>query len=201
MTVDDMTPSLHHSIAEDSHDAATPEAAPTLKQIVEALLFCASEPLSLQKLRDTIAPYYPVTPESLKQALASLSSDYEREQRAFVLEEIAHGYVLRSRPLFAPYLDALCGERMASRLSPAATEVLAIIAYRQPITRPQIEAFRGVDCSGVIQTLVDRKLIITAGKLDAPGRPTLFATTKEFLKHYGLRDLSQLPNVTLSDER
>jgi segregation and condensation protein B len=173
---------------------------PSLKQIVEALLFVSSEPIPLQKLRDAVAAYHPVTPNALRDALTELASDYEREERSFLLEEIAHGYALRTRALFAPYLDVLCGERRSDRLSPAATEVLAIIAYRQPITRPQVEALRGVDCSGVIHTLLERGLIAPAGKLEAPGRPTLFATTKVFLSHYGLRDIADLPPLASLEE-
>lgn len=173
-----------------------PLPVPSLKQIVEALLFTASEPLSFQRLRDAVATYHPVTAQVLRDALAALTVDYEQEGRAFHLEEIAHGYVLRTRALFAPYLEALWGERRSERLSAAATEVLAIIAYRQPITRPQVEALRGVDCSGVIQTLLERQLITPAGKLEAPGRPTLFATTRQFLAHYGLRTIEGLPPLT-----
>ncbi len=166
-----------------------------IKQIVEALLFASSEPLSFQKIRDILSETHPVSPGTLRQALMELALDYEKQARAFSLQEVANGFVLRTRAAMAPYLDALMRDRRAEKLSQAAAEVLAIIAYRQPITRPQIEGIRGVDCSGVVQTLLERQLIAAAGKLEAAGRPTLYATTKEFLQHYGLRSLSDLPQL------
>jgi segregation and condensation protein B len=162
---------------------------------VESLLFASNEPVSFQKLRDAIATYYPVTPPALREAITTLAASYEQQGRSFLLQEIAQGYVLRTRAPFAPYVEALCGEKRSEKLSPAANEVLAIIAYRQPITRPQIEALRGVECGGVIHTLLERQLISPAGKLEAPGRPTLFATTKYFLQHYGLHTINDLPSL------
>lgn len=167
----------------------------TLTQIVEALLFTASEPVALQRLREAVASYHPVTLEGLRTALDTLKGEYESQKRAFALEELAEGYILRTRPHLAPYLEAFVGEKRLEKLSPAATEVLAIIAYRQPITRPQVEALRGIDCSGVIHTLLERQLIATAGRLEAPGRPSLFVTTKQFLVYYGLKSLKELPSL------
>ncbi|MFA6917133.1 MAG: SMC-Scp complex subunit ScpB [Parachlamydiales bacterium] len=169
------------------------------KQIVEGLFFSSSEPLSFQKLREIIAEFHPITPATLRHILMELALEYEKQERAFALIEIANGFILRTRSHLNGYIDVLMRDRRSERLSQAAAEVLAIIAYKQPITRPQMEAIRGVDCSGVIQTLLERNLICAAGKLEAPGRPTLFETTKEFLQHYGLRDVKDLPSMSLMD--
>lgn len=177
----------------DSPRTITPSNTQKIKQIVEALLFASGEPLSFQKMRDIIAEFNPITSPLLRHALMELAVDYEKRESSITLAEVANGFVLRTRPSMNEYLEILFRDRRAERLSPAATEVLAIIAYRQPITRPQIEAIRGVDCSGVTQTLLERQLITPMGRLEAPGRPTLFGTTKEFLLHYGLRDLNDLP--------
>lgn len=181
---------------------ATPKQPPkphtsitTLKQIVEGLLFSSGEPLSFQKIRTIIGEYHPISPGDLRHCLLELALEYEKSNRAFSLAEVSNGFVLRTRPNLNLFIEELHRDRRPEKLSQAAAEVLAIVAYKQPITRPQIEAIRGVDCSGVMQTLLERQLVIPVGRLEAAGRPTLFATTKEFLKHYGLRDLSELPQL------
>lgn len=163
-----------------------------VKRVIEALLFSCSEPLPLVKIREIIQPSCPLRPRQLRQLIEELKQDYISQQRSFKLEEIAEGYVLRTHEVYAPYIELLHRQKRSEKLSSAATEVLAIIAYRQPITRPQIDAIRGVDSSGTLMQLIERQLIESAGKLEAPGRPTLYATTKEFLKHFGLKDLQEL---------
>lgn len=163
-----------------------------LKKVMEALLFASSEPLPLMKIREITDTILPLRPKHLRQILDELREDYLVQQRAFKLEEIAQGYVLRTYEEYSPYLELLHRQRRGEKLSHASTEVLAIIAYRQPITRPQIDAIRGVDSSGSLMQLLERQLIESVGKLEAPGRPTLYGTTKEFLKHFGLKDLSEL---------
>jgi segregation and condensation protein B len=163
-----------------------------LKRVLEALLFASPDPLPLNKLREVTDTILPLRPKQLRQILEDLKQDYLTQQRAFKLEEIAQGYVLRTYEEYAPYLDQLHRQKRGEKLSHASTEVLAIIAYRQPMTRPQIDAIRGVDSSGTIMQLLERQLIEPVGKLEAPGRPTLYGTTKEFLKHFGLKDLSEL---------
>lgn len=172
-----------------------PKAPSMLKKIVEALLFTSCEPLSFEKIKETIEQHYPVQTKQLRRALSELAVDYETQGRAFSLEEIARGFVLRTRELFADFIDTLYRDKRSEKLSPAALEVLAIVAYRQPITRPQIEALRGVDCSGVMQTLLERGLIATRGRLEGPGRAALYVTTSDFLRHFGLKDPSQLPHL------
>lgn len=161
-----------------------------IKKVIEALLFTSSDPLTLVKIREITDTLCPLPPKQLRQIIDSLRQDYIAHQRAFKLEEIAQGYVLRTHEEYAPYLELLYRQKRGEKLSPASTEVLAIIAYRQPITRPKIDAIRGVDSSGTLAQLLERDLVEPLGKLEAPGRPTLYGTTKEFLKHYGLKDLT-----------
>ena len=163
-----------------------------LKKVMEALLFASPDPLPLVKIREVTDTILPLRPRQLRQILVELKQEYLSQQRAFQLEEIAQGYVLRTYEEYAPYLDLLHRQRRSEKLSHASTEVLAIIAYRQPITRPQIDAIRGVDSSGTLMQLLERQLVEPIGKLEAPGRPTLYGTTKEFLKHYGLKDITEL---------
>lgn len=163
-----------------------------VKRVVEALLFTYSDPLSLIKIREITDTILILRPKQLKEIIEELKQDYIAQQRAFRLEEIAQGYILRTHEEYAPYLILLHRQKRIEKLSSAATEVLAIIAYRQPITRPQIDAIRGVDSSGTLTQLLERNLIESQGKLDAPGRPTLYGTTKEFLKHFGLKNLEEL---------
>lgn len=163
-----------------------------LKRVMEALLFASPDPLPLVKIREVTDTILPLRPRQLRQILDELKQEYLAQQRAFQLEEIAQGYVLRTYEEYAPYLELFHRNRRSEKLSNASTEVLAIIAYRQPITRPQIDAIRGVDSSGTVVQLLERHLIEPIGKLEAPGRPTLYGTTKEFLKHYGLKDIAEL---------
>jgi segregation and condensation protein B len=163
-----------------------------IKRVIEALLFASPDPLSLTKIREITDTILPLRPRQLRQILEELKQDYLAQQRAFKLEEIAQGYVLRTYEEYAPYLELLHRQKRGEKLSHASTEVLAIIAYRQPITRPQIDAIRGVDSSGSLMQLLERQLIEPMGKLEAPGRPTLYGTTRKFLKHFGLKDLSEL---------
>ena len=111
------------------------------------------------------------------------------------MEETVSGYILRTCEEYSTYIELLFRNKRGDKLSQASAEVLAIIAYKQPITRPQIDALRGVDSSGIIQNLIDRQLIEPTGKLDAPGRPTVYSITQHFLTHFGLRNLSELPSL------
>lgn len=163
------------------------------KRVIEALLFVSSDPLPFTKIREVVDAYQPLKPRMIRDLLMELQEEYLSQQRAFRLEEIAQGFLLRTCEEYSPYIDILYRNKRTEKLSHASAEVLAIIAYRQPITRPQIEAIRGVDCSGIVQNLIDRQLIEPVGKLEAPGRPTLYGITKSFLKHFGLRDIQELP--------
>lgn len=164
-----------------------------IKRIIEALLFASGEPLSLQKMREIIETSYPISTRELRTLIVMLQAEYTEQARAFCLEMIADGYVLRTRGAYSPYVKLLFANRKKERLSQAALETLAIIAYKQPVTKAQIELIRGVDCSGVLQHLQERGLIEIKDRLEAPGRPALYSTTREFLKHFGLNNLSELP--------
>jgi len=163
------------------------------KRIVEALLFASNEPITFNRMRDIVETAHPLKPRQLKKILTDLQDEYLSQGRAFRLEEISQGYVLRSANEYTKYIDMLYRHPRSEKLSQAATEVLAIIAHRGPITRPQVDAIRGVDSSGTVYALVERGLIEATGKLETPGRPTLYGVTQEFLKYYGLRDLNDLP--------
>lgn len=163
-----------------------------LKKVLEALLFASHDPIPLSKLREITDTIFPLKPRRLRHLLDELQQDYISQQRAFRLEEIAQGFVLRTHESYSSYIELLYKQKRGEKLSHASTEVLAIVAYRQPITRPQIDAIRGVDSTGTIVQLLERNLIEPVGKLEAPGRPTLYGTTKEFLKHFGLKDQSEL---------
>lgn len=161
-----------------------------IKRILEALLFASSAPIPFRKLQEITASSSTLTTRELQHILRELQSDYAKH--AFELVEVAEGYVLRTRSQYAPYIAQLFGGKQPERLSNAATEVLALIAFRGPVTRAQIEAIRGVDSSGVMQGLMERQLIEPAGRLEAPGKPTLYAVTKTFLSHFGVQQLEDL---------
>ncbi|MGZ6298133.1 MAG: SMC-Scp complex subunit ScpB [Parachlamydiaceae bacterium] len=167
-----------------------------VKGIIEALLFSSSTPLAFNKIREVTDSVASLRPKVLREILEELQYDYISQQRAFRLEEIAQGFILRTCEEYAPYIDLMLRNKRAEKLSQASAEVLAIIAYKQPITRPQIDAIRGVDSSGTVQNLLERQLIEPLGKLEAPGRPMLYGITKEFLLHFGLRDLKDLPKMS-----
>jgi segregation and condensation protein B len=173
----------------------TTDAHFRIKRIIEALLFASSEPITFNKLREVIDTISPLAPRELRAIIEELQNEYCTQQRAFRLDEIAQGFVLRSAEEFNPYIELLYRNKRNEKLSHASAEVLAIIAYRQPITRTQIEAIRGVDSSGSVATLLERQLIQPVGKLEAPGRPMLYGITKDFLKHFGLKDIKELPKL------
>jgi segregation and condensation protein B len=162
-----------------------------LKAILESLLFAAGEPVSLNRLAAVLDS---VPKEQIRDALTALGSQYAQGGRGLTVEEVAGGYQLRSRKEFAPQIRKLLAGK-PPRLSRSLLETLAIIAYRQPVTRPEIEQVRGVDCGGVLETLLERRLVKIAGRKEAPGRPMLYATTSEFLEVFGLKDLDSLPDL------
>lgn len=168
----------------------------SLTALIEALLFVSGEPLTLAE----ICAAAELEPDEAKLALQELQAQYEREQRGLQLRMVAGGYQLCTRPEFAPYIERLVGEREKNTLSQAALETLAIIAYRQPITRQEIENIRGVRVNGVLTTLLEKGLIREVGRRESPGRPILYGTTREFLTAFGLRDLDDLPKVDPNDK-
>lgn len=165
------------------------------RRIVEALILGAAEPISAERLAEVV-PYLKAA--KVGDLVGELNAEYAAQGRSFEISEVAGGYRMRTLPEFAPYLQQTQKNRPL-RLSPAALETLAIIAYRQPVTRAEIEHIRGVDAGPVLRSLVERKLVRLAGHREVPGRPMIYATTKRFLEVFELEKLEELP--TLRDYR
>lgn len=177
----------------------------TLHRIVEALLFSAQKPLTTAELRaaikgvrgdDVLAPneFARITEAEIAAALEQLRIENIEQERAFQVVERAEGWQLVSDPAYGEWVQQLFPAAKPARLTPPGLETLAIIAYRQPITRADVEAVRGVAIESVLQTLMERGLVKIAGRAEVPGRPLLYETTQFFLEHFGLRDLEELPN-------
>ena len=159
-----------------------------LKRALEAILFACDEPITLAKLKDVLPDR---GADEIKEALAQLRTDYEA--RAFSLEEIAGGWQLLTRPQYADIIGRLKKSKADRKLSAAALETLAIIAYKQPIKRVDIEAIRGAASGELVRALMERALVKIAGREDVPGAPLQYGTTKEFLDTFGLNSLEDLP--------
>lgn len=158
------------------------------KRLLEALILCSAEPLTLKVLTEISD----LETSEILELLSEIQMDYQQQNRGFALTEIAGGWMFATYPEHAPYIEKLVKPRLSS-LSQAALEVLSIVAYRQPITRAEIEEIRGVSCDSSLGTLLDRGLVEEKGRKDAPGRPILFGTTTDFLKYFGLSSLKELP--------
>lgn len=162
-----------------------------LDRIVEALLFASDQPLPLTRLCELTG----ADQDEIRTAITTLNQAYVDTNRAFRITRVAHGYQLYTLPEYANWIRKLYQHQRVQRLSPAALEVLAIIAYRQPVTKPEIEKLRGVDCSASLLTLLERGLVATAGRAHRPGNPFLYRTTREFLRYFGLDSLDELPSL------
>jgi segregation and condensation protein B len=158
-----------------------------IKPLIEALLFVSDSPLRLERLADVLE----CEPAAVAAALEELKTEYG-PGRGVTLQEVAEGFQFRTSPESAEWIRRLAKSK-PFRFSRAALETLAIVAYRQPITRAEVEYLRGVDSGGVVKTLLDKHLLRMLGKKDVPGRPIIYGTSKEFLEFFGLRDLGQLP--------
>jgi len=178
----------------------------TLSQVLEALLFSAQKPLTIAELRDALTnagetdelvpnEFGRIKESEIAAALEQLKVDYTLAPRGFQLMEKADGWQLVSHPDCVRWVRQLFPGPTPARLSPPALETLAIIAYRQPITRADVEAVRGVTVEGVLQNLMERGLVKISGRAELPGRPLLYETTQFFLEHFGLRNLDELPNA------
>ena len=160
-------------------------------QIIEALLFANAMPINQAQLNQVFDSSVP----SLKESVKRLNDFYLVNERPYSINSIAGGYQLVTNPNYDIWIRRLLGKSNKLTLSSAALDTLAIIAYKQPIGRYDIEAIRGVDSSGVIKTLLTRNLIMIKGRADGPGRPLLYSTTKKFLDHFGLNRLSDMPKL------
>lgn len=171
--------------------APGPEA-PSGRQVLEALLFASDDPLPLDRLREAAGLE---DGHETRAHLEAMRAAYEAEGRAFSLEEVAGGWQLLTRPVYAPFLARLLRRPGRARLSAAALETLAVIAYRQPVLRTDVERVRGVACGEMIRALMERDLVRMAGRAEEPGSPLLYGTTPRFLAEFGLRSLKDLPTA------
>ena len=161
-----------------------------LRALAEALIFASAEPLTEEQFAATVGD---IGKEALPRLAAELNAEYEEEGWAFEILHVAGGYQFFTRPDYNAHIQKLLSERSKSRLSRAALETLAIVAFRNPITRTEIDEIRGVDSGAVLRTLLERRLVTVRGRQKGLGRPFLYETTSDFLRHFGLADLSELP--------
>lgn len=196
------------AVSEEALHGSVPEGeVPSLSHVIEAILFASQKAVSPKELvthlksaagaepASAATAFARVRESDIREALVELQGEVASSGRAYQVRETATGWLLSSAPGYAPWLRALYPEAKPTRLSPSALETLAIIAYRQPIARADMEAVRGVSVDGVMQTLLDRGLVKIAGRAEVAGRPLLYATTQYFLDHFGLRHLDELPNA------
>jgi len=162
-----------------------------IKKIIEALLFVSQKPLTIEEIRQA---FDGIEDKDIEGAIEELKRDYSGQDRSFGIAELAGGWQIVTNPEFAPWISKLFKQNEV-RLSNPAMETLAIIAYKQPLTRSEMERIRGVNVDGVLKTLLDKNLIKIRGRKDAPGRPITYGTTEEFLKHFGLKALTELPRL------
>ncbi len=160
--------------------------------VVEALLFASDSPVEAERIQELLELH---SAAAARELIAGLRERLDEEGRALQVIEVGGGFRLVTRPEVAPWLVKLARSRTKSRLSRPALETLAIIAYRQPVSRPEVDAIRGVNSEAVLDNLLDRRMIRIAGRKESPGRPFLYETGREFLVAFGLRDLADLPKV------
>lgn len=160
-----------------------------LKNIIESLLFVSETALTIERIKQVTL----VEPKEIREVLQALAAEYEDRKGGFYLTEVAGGFQIRTRPEYNEWIKRLI-QPNPPRISKAALETLAIIAYKQPIIRSDIEHIRGVDCGGILRLLLERKFIRVLGRKEIPGRPLIYATTKQFLEVFDLKDLRDLPS-------
>ena len=165
-----------------------------LKQVLEGILFVYGQPMKFSRIQ-AVVPEADV--KAVREAVQELNAEYENTNRAFQIQEIAGGFQFVTRQSLAPWVKRALESPRPDSVSVASMETLAIIAYRQPITKAEIEAIRGVDVAAALDTLVEKQFVRTAGRKESPGRPFFYGTTNEFLRHFGLRSLEALPELKL----
>jgi segregation and condensation protein B len=163
-----------------------------LKSVIEALLFASDKPLTIEQARKVLGN---LEASEVRRILDELKSDYEESGRGLRIVEVAGGFQMTTQPAFATFLKKLFKARHVERLSKPALETLAIVAYKQPITKIEMESLRGVNVDGVISNLLDKNLVRISGRKKAPGRPFVFGTTRQFLEYFGLKTLEELPKM------
>lgn len=168
------------------------------KQIIEALLFVSDKPLSVDQISGVLGEGQG---RLIREILNELGEEYSREDKGILLSEIAGGFQFFTRPELAPAIKKFHEVRDRKHLSHASLETLSVIAYRQPVTRQEIEWIRGVNVDGALRTLLEKGLVRVAGRKEVPGRPILYSTTQEFLDHFGLSSLQSLPRLAEFTEK
>lgn len=177
--------------AEETEEAITAAKA-ELRPVIEALLFVAEEPLPFKQLCKILGD---VAESDVRTTLEELVADYEQRQSGLEIREIAGGWRISTRPQYHEFVRKYLRSKPSAKLSLAALETLAVIAYKQPVTIPEVLEIRGVSSSSAIKTLLEKRLIITRGRKETVGRPMMYGTSKEFLIQFGLKDLSELPSI------
>jgi len=167
-----------------------------VKSIIESLLFVAGEPVTLDTLRKIVE----VDKYNTDRILRDLINDYSINNSGLLILEVAGGFQMVTNPASSPWIKKLLSTSMPKRLTQSSLETIAIIAYRQPIIKAEIEAIRGVNSDGVVKTLLDRRLVKILGRKEAPGRPLMYGTTQEFMQYFGLKDLAELPTLKEFEE-
>lgn len=161
------------------------------QSVIEAILFMSGEPVTL----DTIRKITEIDKYNTERLVRELISDYSVRNAGLFIMEVAEGYQMVTNPACAPWVKKLLSNAVPKKLTQSSLETMAIIAYKQPIIKAEIEAIRGVNSDGVVKTLLDKRLIKILGRKEVPGRPLMYGTTKEFLQYFGLKDLSELPTL------
>ncbi len=165
--------------------------------VIEAFIFSSDEPIKSQEMVRAIKGIdgedTEISEKDIEESVVKLNAGYEESNKSFQIQKIADGFLFATKQNYAKYLGFLSSERSKRRLSQAALETLAIIAYKQPITKPEIEAIRGVNADYIITTLLEKNLVAISGRSESIGRPLLYVTTEEFLKYFGLNKVSDLP--------
>ena len=161
-----------------------------LKQVVEALVFASDVPLSIEQMSGIIDN---AKSSQIRKAIENLNIEYKKADRAFQIIAVGGGFQMVTRESYAQWVKKLYHRRIKTKLSQAALETLSVIAFKQPVSKIEVSAIRGVNCDGVVKTLLERKLITISGRADSPGRPLLYKTTEEFLRYFGINAISDLP--------
>jgi len=167
------------------------------ERIVEALIFASDTPITIKQIKEIIEVS---SDDKIRQIIDSLNLEYKKSNRSFLITNVAGGYQMVTRESYAQWIRKLFKKNIKSRLSQAALETLSVVAFKQPVTKSEVAAIRGVNCDGVIRTLLERKLITISGRSDGPGRPLLYKTTREFLQYFGINSISDLPKPREMEE-
>jgi len=193
-----MSEDVLEEVSEETIDQITDDEHARNQGVVEALLITADNPLGAAKLSSVLGRE--VGAKEVRGYVDALNEVYVNSGRSFRITEVAGGFQLMIHPEFAPWIRQLMKEKVPPRLSPASLETLAILAFKQPIIKAEVEHIRGVAVDGVLRQLMEKGLVRIAGRSEAPGRPLLYGTTRDFLKHFGLKTLSDLPKLRELEE-